>query len=119
MPRLADSDLIREIRGSKELLENRLGQAIHFFSYPYGLHDRRCLDLVAAAGYQGACSDFRGTNRAGVDPFRLRRSLITCHDTTWSFGFKLRTGFSMKEWAVSKMGRWGRRLAPATSGVIP
>ena len=99
LPDLSGPELEEEIRGSKEMIEDRLGRAVRFFSYPHGLHDERCVAGVAAAGYEGAVADIRGGNRAGTDPFRLRRTLVTVHDGRWSFAFKLRTGFGMREWA--------------------
>ena len=114
LPGLPGAELEEEIRGSKAILEDRLGRPVRFFSYPHGLHDSRCAALVASAGYEGACADIRGGNRAGTDPFRLRRTLVTCHDGRWSFAFKLRTGFGMREWAERKMGELRRDpvLAP-------
>ena len=108
LPDLPGAELEEEVRGSKAILEDRLGRPVRFFSYPHGLHDGRCVALVASAGYEGACADIRGGNRAGSDPFRLRRTLLTCHDGRWSFAFKLRTGFGMREWAGRKMGELRR-----------
>lgn len=104
LPGLPAAELEDEIHGSKSILEDRLGRPVRFFSYPHGLHDGRCVALVASAGYEGACADIRGGNRAGTDPFLLRRTLLTCHDSRWSFAFKLRTGFGMREWAERKIG---------------
>lgn len=117
LPSLSDRELEDEIRGSKETIQDRLGRPARFFSYPHGLYDRRCLSLVAAAGYEGACSDIRGGNRAGTDPFLLRRSLMTCHDTAWSLSFKLRTGFGAREWLGSRLEELRRRVAPAPGRV--
>lgn len=103
LPALSGEELAEEILGSKAILEKRLGRAVSFFSYPHGLHDERCVALVASAGYEGACADIRGGNRAGTDPFRLRRTLMTFHDGRWSFSFKLRTGFGVREWTESKL----------------
>jgi peptidoglycan/xylan/chitin deacetylase (PgdA/CDA1 family) len=99
LPTLSDSELREEIEGSKKILEDRLSLEVAHFSYPHGLFDDRCLDCLRHAGYRSACADICGGNRAGVDPYLLRRSLITCHETQWSFAFKLRTGFGVKEWA--------------------
>lgn len=110
LPTLTDGELDEEISGSRKILEDRLGRPVAHFSYPHGLYDRRCPAKVRAAGYASACSDLRGGNREGVDPFQLRRSLITCHESRWSFSFKARTGFGLKEW----MGRrWATLSGPA------
>ena len=103
LPELSDLELRDEIAGSKAILEDRLGREVAHFSYPHGLFDDRCLDVLESAGYQSACADIRGGNQEGIDPFQLRRSLITCHETQWSFSFKLLTGFGVREWAQTGM----------------
>lgn len=48
-----------EIRGSKEIIENNLGEPVLSFAYPYGKYDGRSLDI--AGRYFGcACSDDLG-----------------------------------------------------------
>ena len=116
LPDLPDEALHEEIAGSKAILEDQLGLEVKHFSYPHGLFDGRCLDLLKAAGYQSACADIRGGNHAGVDPFRLRRSLITCHETRWSFAFKLMTGSGVREWATSGLMSLTGQPAPAPLG---
>lgn len=113
LPSIPQRDLREEILGSKQILEDRLGIRVRHFSYPHGLFDDRCLSLLREAGYESACADIRGGNREGTDPFQLRRSLITCHESQWSFAFKLRTGFGMREWAASALGTVGGRTTPA------
>ena len=102
LPALSDAELDEEIYGSKAILEDRIGLPVRHFSYPHGELDGRCLRRVRAAGYTSACSDRRGDNRPGVDPFLLKRSLITCHEGRWSFSFKARTGFGIREWTTSR-----------------
>ncbi|HEV8376599.1 MAG TPA: hypothetical protein VGR38_10270, partial [Candidatus Polarisedimenticolia bacterium] len=72
------------------------------------------LALLAEAGYASACADIRGGNPAGIDPYQLRRSMVTCHETPWSFAFKVRTGFGMREWMAAEVASRIRRSAPAT-----
>jgi peptidoglycan/xylan/chitin deacetylase (PgdA/CDA1 family) len=102
LPTLSDGELDEEIGGSKAILEDRLGLPVRHFSYPHGELDGRCLRRVRAAGYASACSDRRGDNRRGVDPFLLKRSLITCHEGRWSFSMKARTGFGIREWSAAR-----------------
>jgi len=45
-----------EIEASKKELEDKLGKAIRFFSYPYGDYDDRIIILVREAGYEAAFS---------------------------------------------------------------
>jgi peptidoglycan/xylan/chitin deacetylase (PgdA/CDA1 family) len=117
LTRLSERDLEDEIRGSKQTLEDRIGRPVRFFSYPHGLHDARSRRLVAAAGYAGACSTRFGTNGPGVDPYRLHRTEIGYHDTSWSFAFKIRTGFGVRAWTAARAEALLQRLAPAPRGV--
>ena len=106
LPRLDDREQEREIRESREIIEDRLGRRVRFFCYPHGLYDDRCLPRVREAGYEAAVSDIRGANQAGTDALLLRRSLVTCHDSRWSFAFKLMTGFGPREWVAGKLAEW-------------
>ena len=48
----SDKDLNREIFGSKQVLEEKLGTSIDFFVYPYGKYNDKVVGLVKAAGYK-------------------------------------------------------------------
>jgi peptidoglycan/xylan/chitin deacetylase (PgdA/CDA1 family) len=61
-----------EVAGSREILENRLGQPVPLFCYPNGDYSPRAYAAVAAA-YEGAVSTQRGWNAAGLDPYAIRR----------------------------------------------
>ena len=66
LPALADSDLAREMRDSKHLLEDITGRPVVSFSYPYGEFDRRVAEAAEAAGYLNAVSTRLGAlTRAG------------------------------------------------------
>ncbi len=47
-------DLHREIFGSKQLLEEKLGTAVDFFVYPYGHYNEKVIQMVKQAGYKMA-----------------------------------------------------------------
>jgi len=113
---LSEAEMEREIRGSKETIEDRLGRPVRLFSYPHGQEDGRTRRLVASAGYAGACTSVSGGNPPGVDPYRLRRSEIGFYDTPWSFSFKARTGFGVRGWAASTAGDVLRLIVPSARG---
>ena len=114
--RLTDLDPRRvreEVATSKSTLEDALGRSIAWFAYPYGLANAAVRDIVVEAGYDGACSTVPGFNRAGQDPFMLRRIDVFGTDRFWQFRQKLRYGhneakrlFAVKYYA----GRVGARL---------
>ena len=54
LTQLADDDLDRELRESKEELESNLGAACNSLAYPYGDCDARVVDAARRAGYVAA-----------------------------------------------------------------
>ena len=73
LTRLSDSDLHKELRDSKHLLEDRLGKEVSSFAYPYGEHDRRVMDEVRAAGYYCAYTTNHIYVSKNVDLFTIPR----------------------------------------------
>ena len=65
-----------EIEHSKRRPEEELGAAAAHFCYPNGApgdFDQTSLDCVADAGFRTAVTTSPGLNRAGAEPFLLRR----------------------------------------------
>jgi peptidoglycan/xylan/chitin deacetylase (PgdA/CDA1 family) len=54
LTRLSDADLERELRGSRERLEDELGRPCRYLAYPYGESDARVEAAARDAGYEGA-----------------------------------------------------------------
>lgn len=50
----------RQLRGSKQLLEARLGHPVDFFAYPFGSFTWRSRDLAEQAGYRAALAVQKG-----------------------------------------------------------
>ncbi|WP_287139682.1 polysaccharide deacetylase family protein, partial [Crocosphaera sp.] len=53
---LSDDELFQEVIMSKEILEERLGIPIKYFTYPEGKHDARVKQWATATGYEMALS---------------------------------------------------------------
>jgi peptidoglycan/xylan/chitin deacetylase (PgdA/CDA1 family) len=62
-----------EIFSSKKKLEDRFGQPIEHFAYPFGDYDDVVVELVREAGFKTACTMDRGVNDRTTDPLRLKR----------------------------------------------
>ncbi len=62
-----------EIEGSRADLEDRLGQPIAAFSYPYGKYDATIEEVVKERGFAGACTVREGPNDPATSPWALRR----------------------------------------------
>ena len=65
-----------EIVGSKQILEERLGKAVHSFAYPFGYHNAAVRRQVRAAGYTSACAVAYRVSSMADDPFMLGRLVI-------------------------------------------
>jgi peptidoglycan/xylan/chitin deacetylase (PgdA/CDA1 family) len=82
----------REIEGSKQEVERRLGRPAEIFSYPAGLFGERERELVARAGYRLAVSCEPGLNLADMDPLAVRRVQIDARDSLLDFRAKVGGG---------------------------
>lgn len=85
--RCTPAELEREVRGSREKLEDLLGQEVGAFCYPYGNFDERVMEAVRAAGYACACSTIRGNRNGEGDRWRLRRAMVQPGRTGWRFRY--------------------------------
>ena len=72
-----------EIAGSKEEIEDRLGRACDYISWPFGRRadiDAAALEAVRAAGYRACFGAFRGSIRRGrTDRFGVPRHHFEAH----------------------------------------
>ncbi len=81
---LSEADARKEIRGSKELLEQKLGCKVAHFSYPYGSLNNfgnREVDIVAQAGFATAVTGQCEHVGASPDLYRLPRIPVDITDT--------------------------------------
>jgi len=97
-----------EILGSKKRLEDELGREAEAFSYPHGAYDDEAEAVVRDAGFLAAVTDVWGLNRAGDDPLRIRRTMITSRDVLPTFAFKVVTGYGAYNLADKLLGRGPR-----------
>lgn len=70
---LDDKQLNRELKDSKQRLEDMLGRAVPSLSYPYGDHDQRVIAAARAAGYTNAVTTVLGASQAGTGLFQIPR----------------------------------------------
>lgn len=88
-----------EISASKKRLEDTFGVAVEHFCYPYGSYTEAIRDLVAAAGYQTACTVQHGVPQPGDSPYELKRITPL-------------TGFELMRKALHRLRR---RILPSAS----
>jgi peptidoglycan/xylan/chitin deacetylase (PgdA/CDA1 family) len=87
LPRLSDQELVRELRESRERLEDGLRRPCPFLSYPFGDQDERVRTAARAAGYEGAFA-LGGRVQAG-DAYAIARVGVWRKDTP--LGIRLKT----------------------------
>jgi peptidoglycan/xylan/chitin deacetylase (PgdA/CDA1 family) len=74
--RMSRDELVHEIAGCKDELEDGLARDVRYFAFPYGMHRNlttEAFEVALQAGYDGVCSAYGGYNFPGDDPFHLRR----------------------------------------------
>jgi peptidoglycan/xylan/chitin deacetylase (PgdA/CDA1 family) len=76
LPACSPGELEREVRGSKEDLEDLLGTPVTSFAYPTGLLNDEVVAAVAAAGFVSAVTTRPGWWRPAADPLRIPRSFV-------------------------------------------
>lgn len=76
LTRCKKGKLQAEVADSKKIIEDRLGQEVRHFSYPYGIYDKRVEDAVREAGYKTACTTKRGAILPGTNVLQLPRLTV-------------------------------------------
>jgi peptidoglycan/xylan/chitin deacetylase (PgdA/CDA1 family) len=95
-PRLTqcnDAQLHDEIAGSKADLEDKIGDAVTQFCYPYGDMNDRVADVARDAGYVAATTTQRGRALIGTDLWRLPRVQVARHHVLPQFAMRALTNY--------------------------
>lgn len=73
LPGLDATGLADELVGARHELQDLVQTPVDLLAYPFGHHDARVREAVAAAGYAAGFSFLNGRITAGLDRFRLPR----------------------------------------------
>jgi len=74
LDKLSREEQIKEIVGSKEILEKELGKEIKYFSYPYGVYNNQVIDILIEQGYETALTtDFDVNKGKNINALTLKR----------------------------------------------
>ncbi len=79
---ISQSEAVREMRLSKEILEQGLGHAVRWFSYPFGEYDGSVLEAVSHLGYTLGLTSDPGNTGGWAEPGRVPRQAIVGRDIT-------------------------------------
>ncbi len=85
---LPPDELSAELVSSKKILEDKLGQPVDLFAYPFGCYgsfDARTKDLLKSSAYKAAFTTIAGFNTRAADPFEIRRTRISWFDDKREF----------------------------------
>lgn len=77
--------LIREIQGSKQIIEEQLEQKVELLAYPYGWFNQDIENLAVQTGYRGIFTVNWGLNLPGDNCLRLKRRVMENNMTKEDF----------------------------------
>ena len=95
---LSDRDLTEELAGSRQDLEDLLGEKVRYLAYPHGRLNEQVIDTTRAAGYEAAFSTQPGFNRRDINHYRIRRLDIFGTDTATMLARKIFFGSNDGSW---------------------
>jgi peptidoglycan/xylan/chitin deacetylase (PgdA/CDA1 family) len=78
---LSRGEIDRELRDSRERLEQVLSAPVTTLAYPHGNYDERVKKSAAVAGYTGAAAVRMALSHSGDDPFAVARYIISTRTT--------------------------------------
>lgn len=67
------SEIERELRLSKEILEQRIAKSITVVSYPHGSYNEKIIEIAKKVGYQGSCTSEINFFNTSCNPFKISR----------------------------------------------
>ena len=87
---LSSTQAREEIVECKRILEQRLGQEIESFAYPFGYHTATTQRLVREAGYTSACAVKYEMSSETDNPFSLARLIVSADTSVQEFAALLK-----------------------------
>ncbi len=89
LSKCSKEELVREIKGCKDDVEQLINKKVISFAYPFGGVNENVKRITQKAGYQYAVSTNTGPKEFGKDNFQIRRIEITPKTTLMSFKNKV------------------------------
>ncbi len=100
LTRLEPQEAERELRESKQLIEERLQTPVQDFAYPFGQPwdcSPELEQVIARCGFRSAVTTSWGINRTGANPFGLRRPQIGQEGSLSLYAFQMNQLFLRDE----------------------
>lgn len=86
---LNEEQMMDELAGSREILEEKLGKKIQTISYPFGRYNKKVVESASSCGYLCACSLVPKMKNNQIDYMALRRCALYITDNIWGFENKI------------------------------
>lgn len=104
LTKLDNAELDREVKESKKILEEKLGQIVEGIAYPFGFFNEKVIDAVKAAGYKWAVTTSDSVWEGLGNPYRMRRINISGLDPEWLLGAKISGLYDIKAvWELPRL----------------
>jgi peptidoglycan/xylan/chitin deacetylase (PgdA/CDA1 family) len=123
---LSQSELESELGDSKRVLEDKLGDAVKDFAFPFGKasdYSHAAIQMLTRCGYRSAVTTVPGVNTPELNPYELRRLQVGCDGSLARFAFNLCQTTLRTEESHSLIGpstdtlQATKETGPKTSGV--
>jgi len=87
-------ECIKELKVSKNALEECVGHEVEHVAYPYGSYNKSVISVAAELGFKTACTVEAGLCKSKYDRLALPRINIGQRDSIVDFVSKIHTGFN-------------------------
>ena len=115
LPRLSDRSLRSELRGSRQMLSDRLGAPVSSISYPFGATNKKICRLAKEAKYHcGVGLGQRSSEYERLGNMCLPRLGVYTFDRLRSFANKVEAFGDTKSWMFKKQ----RMISQCTMGTV-
>lgn len=101
LARQAAAVVREEVRRARDSLEQRTGEPVTSFAYPFGTRadfNAEVAQILAECGHTCAFTSQHGAVRAGLDPFTLPRVKVEGGEPAWMFPLLCRGGLDGWRW---------------------
>lgn len=116
LAKLGRGAVLRELRISRDYLEQTIGSPVEQFAYPFGKRGIHYTDstvaMVKACGYRAAAAvEFRSVpSLEGLDPFQIPRFFVTREDSPATLKEKVEGGYNWLGWFQATSPSWLKAL---------
>lgn len=104
LPLLTADEQKKEIRGSREELENEFATRVDYFAYPGGAFDVTVAEVVKESGFRAACCSIPGGKNSTGSRYWLSREIFDPGIEKWRNRFLFsKTGSKLLHWRASRI----------------